>query len=219
MGLMTAPAADGELVVDVDADDWVERLSGSGARRDEAVARLHALLIRATRHQVRRMQVRLGPLDVARVEEIVQQAADEATVSVLRKLPSFEGRSRFTTWAYKFGILQASVEVNRHLWRHREVSIDDVAEPWALEAAPDELSQATELAGAVRRAIADSLTHHQRRVVLALCIDEIPVDVLAERLGTTRNALYKTLHDARVRLRAQLTAAGYAVPAPRGQSR
>jgi RNA polymerase sigma-70 factor (ECF subfamily) len=60
------------------------------------------------------------------------------------------------------------------------------------------------------------LTAHQRRVVTALVIDEVPVDVLAERLGTSRNSLYKTLHDARVRLRSELTAAGYSVQNQRG---
>ena len=53
-------------------------------------------------------------------------------------------------------------------------------------------------------AIASELTPHQRRVVLALLVQE----VLADRLGSARNALYKTLHDARRRLRAARTEGG-----------
>ena len=58
-------------------------------------------------------------------------------------------------------------------------------------------------------AIAGELTPHQRRVVLALLVDGVPIDVLADRLGSTRNALYKTLHDARRRLRTALTESGH----------
>ena len=74
---------------------------------------------------------------------------------------------------------------------------------------PAALSEATQLARAVEAAIASELTPHQRRVVLALLVEGVPIDVLAERLGSTRNALYKTLHDARRRLREALTDLGY----------
>jgi RNA polymerase sigma-70 factor (ECF subfamily) len=128
---------------------------------------------------------------------------------VLGKLSTFEGRSRFTTWAYKFGILQSAVEVNRSLWRHRDVPLDGLPDPPATDASPEEISEAADFCAAVTAAIEQTLTDHQRRVVLALLVDEVPIDVLAERLGTSRNALYKTLHDARRRLRAHLTATGY----------
>jgi RNA polymerase sigma-70 factor (ECF subfamily) len=45
-------------------------------------------------------------------------------------------------------------------------------------------------------------------VLLALTVDGVPIDVLAERLSTTRGALYKTLHDARRKLRRSLDEQG-----------
>ena len=176
--------------------------------------RLHALLLRASRHRVWGLSGLLPGIGARDLEDLAQQAADEAMVAVLRRLDSFEGRSRFTTWAYKFAVLQAGVEVRREAWRNREVTMPDAVVLVDPGASPAELTETAQLAAAVQEAIATALTPHQRRVALALLIDEIPIDVLADRLGTNRNALYKTLHDARSRLRAALTASGHLDPTP-----
>ena len=190
-------------------EEWLTRLSASaGPDHDEAIGRLHELMIRGAWHQLNRMSEAssMGP---ARREEIVLSAADEATVSVLARLAAFEGRSQFTTWAYKFAILHAGVEVRRIAWRHREVELHDVIDRTAPGDSPESYAETRDFARAVQRAIEDVLTPHQRRVALALLVDEVPIDVLAERLGTTRNALYKTLHDARKGLREHLRDTGY----------
>ncbi|MCG2623200.1 RNA polymerase sigma factor [Arthrobacter sp. I2-34] len=212
-------ALDGPELADADPlrmaglrEDWVELLSSPGPGHEDALARLHALLLRAARHQVAQMLAQTPAIGEVRREELIQQAADEAVVSVLGKLSSFEGRSQFTTWAYKFGILHAAVEVRRTLWRHREVPLEFLPEPAAVGSSPEQLAEAADFSHAVGIAIDQVLTAHQRRVVLALLVDDVPIDVLADRLGTTRNALYKTLHDARGRLRAHLTSAGYLAP-------
>ena len=197
------------VVSDPSDGEWVKLLSTPGPGHDDALQRLHELLLRATRQQVSRMQPVLSDIGRVRQDDIVNQAADEAMVSLLGKLSTFEGRSRFSTWAYKFGILQAAVEVNRNIWRHREVPLDDVREPPSTGASPEQFLEAADFSTAVGAAIEQTLTDHQRRVVLALLVDDVPIDVLAERLGSSRNALYKTLHDARKRLRANLTAAGF----------
>ncbi|HET8930351.1 MAG TPA: sigma-70 family RNA polymerase sigma factor [Acidimicrobiales bacterium] len=192
--------------------EWVARLESTGQARIEAVAQLHALMLRATRHQIARM-AEATTLGGARRDEIAHTAADEATMSALRKLDSFEGRSRFTTWAYKFGILRAGVEVRRTAWRHREIHLDEVPEPSSpYGSAPEAHVEATDLAQAIRDGLDRVLTDHQRQVAVALLVDGIPIDVLSDRMGTTRNALYKTLHDARARLRAHLATLGFAVP-------
>jgi RNA polymerase sigma-70 factor, ECF subfamily len=212
-------ALDGPDLADADPvrvaavrEDWVEQLSLTGPGHEAALARLHELLLRAARHQMAQMLGPLRDIGAVRREELAHQAADEAMVAVLGKLSSFEGRSRFTTWAYKFGILHAAVEVRRTLWRHREVPLESLPEPAAVASSPEQLAEAADFSHAVGIAINQSLTAHQRRVVLALLVDEVPIDVLADRLGTTRNTLYKTLHNARRRLRAELTAAGYLPP-------
>lgn len=187
--------------------DWVAQLTAPGTIRDDAIRRLHELMLRAAGRQVANMPERQR-LGQARCAEIVLAAADEATMNVLARLDTFEGRSRFTTWAYKFAILQVATEVRRAAWRDREVRFDLAAEPVSV-GGPENHAEAAELADAIRGGIKTSLTAHQRRVMIALLIDHVPIDVLAERLGTTRNTLYKTLHDARKRLRHELAAQGF----------
>jgi RNA polymerase sigma-70 factor (ECF subfamily) len=190
-------------------DDWVAQLTTPGPARDDALRRLHALLLRGARFQVSRMSALRAAVGAAQVEDVINLAADEAMIAVLGKLTTFEGRSRFTTWAYKFAVLQAAVELRRQAWSHREVPLEAAPQLVEPRPSPDEYAEGSELAAAVRDAIDSVLTPHQRRIALALLVEEVPIDVLAERLGTNRNALYKTLHDARGRLRAHLAAQGY----------
>lgn len=202
---------------DAGPDEWVALLSTPGPGQADALARLHQLLLRAARHQVSSMYGRMPAIGAARREDLVNQAADEAMIAVLGKLSTFQGRSRFTTWAYKFGILSAAVEVRRSMWRNREVPLELLPEPAATGHSPEQLAEAADFSDAVGHAITQALTVHQRRVVLALIVDDVPIDVLAERLGTNRNALYKTLHDARGRLRSHLSETGYLTSsAPKG---
>lgn len=190
-------------------DDWLTDLADDGPAGQQALARLHELLLRAARHQVWRLRDQLPGAGAGDLEDLAQQSANDALVAVLRQLGTFEGRSRFTTWAYKFGILHAGVAVRRQAWRHREVQLPDALTLVDAGPTPAAVTEGAQLARAVEQAIAHELTPHQRRVVLALLVDEVPIDVLADRLGSTRNALYKTLHDARRRLRATLTASGH----------
>jgi len=213
------PAA-GTTELERDPDDWVAALTLDGPQRDVALRRLHGLLLRAAYHQVLRMRPMLAASGADQVEELAHQAADEALVAVIAKLSTFEGRSRFTTWAYKFAILQAATEVRSVAWRSRQVLLDDAEVTVDLGPSVEQYAEGADLARAVRRAIAEALTPHQRRVMLALLVDGVPIDVLAQRLGTRRNALYKTLHDARVRVRAHLAASGHLDQAlPEGATR
>ena len=205
----TTPA---EVTPRVPGESWVADLSADGPVRQEAMQQLHALLLRASRHQVGRLRHLLPGIGARDLDDLAHQAADEALVSVLRRLGSFEGRSRFTTWAYKFAVLQASVEVRRQGWRTREVALPDTVVLVDPSSSPAELTEAAQLALAVQDAIATALTPHQRRIALALLVDGVPIDVLADRLGTNRNALYKTVHDARSRLRTALIASGHLDP-------
>lgn len=205
LGRGNAPLAD---------DEWIGFLSMPGRIRDQTVAHLHALMLRAAQYQVGRMP-EAAVLGAVRREEVVHSAADEATMSVLSRLASFEGRSRFTTWAYKFAILHTGVEVRRAAWRDREIHLHDAIEPSQSEASsPAAYAEGHDLARAVRDGLVTALTPHQRRIAVAVLVDEVPIDVLAERLGTSRGALYKTLHEARKRLRAHLSAQDFLPEGP-----
>jgi RNA polymerase sigma-70 factor (ECF subfamily) len=196
---------------------WVEALSGSGRRREDAISRLHALLLRASAFEVARRLAATPDYHGPRSDDLAMQAADDALMAVMSKLHTFRGDSRFTTWAYKFALLEAGVKVRRRAWQGREVPLefDDWAQLPDHHAAPDTDAETAELLGAVRDAIADALTPHQRAVLVAVTLNDVPIDVLAERLATTRGALYKTLHDARRKLRARLADNGLDPDSPR----
>jgi RNA polymerase sigma-70 factor (ECF subfamily) len=189
--------------------DWVEALSTPGRARDDAVERLHALLLRASRFEVARRRRALGYVR-DNLDDLATQAADDALMAIMAKLDTYRGDSRFTTWAYKFAVLEAGTKVRRRAWQEREMPLEE--EGWSRlpdrRAAPAGDLETAELLGAVRDAIADVLTPHQRTVLVAVTLNDVPIDVLAERLATTRGALYKTLHDARKSLRARLAEQG-----------
>ena len=198
---------------DAESREWLRALQAGGAERDEAVARLHALLLRAARFEVARRRPTLPHLRGGDLDDIANQAADDALMSVLRRLDDFRGASRFSTWAYKFALYEAAVKLRKRAWQGREVPVEP--EAWSLFAGsslePDAEAEQGELLETLRSAIDSVLTQHQRRVLVALALNGVPIDVLAERLNTTRGALYKTLHDARRKLRDQLTERGLAL--------
>ena len=127
-------------------------------------------------------------------------------MSVLRRLDDFRGASRFTTWVYKFALLEAAVKLRKRAWQGREVPLEPEAGALFSSggAGPDEEAEQGELLATLQRAIDEVLTPHQRQILVALALNGVPIDVLADRLDTTRGALYKTLHDARRKLRKHL---------------
>jgi len=198
--------------LDQESRGWLHDLRAGSAVRDAAVARLHALLLKGARFEVSRRRATHPHLRGDDFDDLAQQAADDALVSVLRRLDDFRGASRFTTWAYKFALLEAAVKLRKRAWQGREIPLTDDA--WSSFSAegmePAALVEQGELVATLKEAIDSILTEHQRRVLVALAIDGVPIDVLADRLDTTRGALYKTLHDARRKLRAHLEASGLA---------
>jgi RNA polymerase sigma-70 factor (ECF subfamily) len=204
------------------SEAWMEALRAHGGTRERAVSELHALLLRAARFELLRRRAALSHVRGEELDDIAMQAADDALLAVLAKLDDYRGASRFTTWAYKFALLEAGVKLRRRAWQGREVVLEPEAWPVFADdrATAQETVEQAELLNALRQAIQDALTAHQRDVFVALALNQVPIDVLAERLGTTRGALYKTLHDARRKLRHELAAAGFAeaaaaAPAPR----
>jgi RNA polymerase sigma-70 factor (ECF subfamily) len=197
--------------LDEESRAWLDALGSDGRVRDEAIARLHHLLMRAARFEVSRRRTAMGGLDDAELNDIALQSADDALMAVLSKLEQFGGRSRFTTWAYKFALLETSVKLRRRAWRGRELPLEVEHWPQLTDGglSPHRHAEQNERLRAVRSAIDCELTAHQREVLLAVALAGVPIDVLAERLGTTRGALYKTIHDARKKLRRKLEADGH----------
>jgi RNA polymerase sigma-70 factor, ECF subfamily len=210
--LANPAAASGNVASRIDRESkaWLERLSSTGPQRQAAIGDLHELLLRAASFEVNRRRTTFPHLRGGDLEDLAQQSADDALVAILSKLEDFRGESRFTTWAYKFALYEAAANVRKRAWQGREVPL--TAEAWPLIAdrrsSPERDAEMTELFAALRKEIEDTLSPHQREVLVALALNEVPIDVLAERLNTTRGALYKTLHDARQKLRGGLAARG-----------
>ena len=200
---LSAPTA---VPTDRESREWLRSLRASGVERDEAIARLHALLLRAARFEVARRRPTLPHLRGGDLDDVANQAADDALMGELRRLDAFRGASRFSTWAYKFALYEAAVKLRRRAWQGREIPLEP--EGWTVLSsaglAPDAEAEQRELVATVQAAIDEVLTPHQRNVLVALALNGVPIDVLAERLNTNRGALYKTLHDARQKLRKHL---------------
>ena len=197
--------------LDPDSGQWIRVLTGAGPQREAGLARLHQLLLRIARAELQRRsgQFRIsGP----ELDDLAYQAAADALLAIDLKLGQFRGESRFTTWAYKFVIFEVSAKVGRHFWANPAVSMD--AEDW--DRLPDRFgsdpareAERRELADAVHRAVDEQLTPRQRQVFVAIVLNGVPLDALVAQLGSTRNAIYKTMFDARRKLRSALAANGY----------
>ena len=196
---------------DPESAEWLRVLTGVGPQREAALARLHGMLLRIAHREARRRGPRLritGP----ELEDLACQAAADALMAITAKLSGFRGGSRFTTWACKFVILEVSAKMGRHFWRRNDVPLE--AKDWErlpgrFGFEPAQEYEGRDLLAALRRAVDTELTPRQREVFVAIGVNGIPLDALAVRFGSDRNALYKVMFDARRKLRAALVANGY----------
>ena len=194
--------------LDPESQAWVEALHSNGLRRDEAIRRLYALLYREARFAVRRRTAPLTHPSGGDLDDLAVQAADDAVVAILAKLHHFRGDSLFTTWARRFAQHEAPAKIRRRLGRGRELPMEfesEQARMWSTQAeSPHERCVARDAARTLIHLIAEELTGHQREVLIAVAIHGVATEDLAGRLDTTPGAIYKTLHDARRKLKAGL---------------
>ncbi len=198
-------------VPDPESAEWVRGLSACGTGRDHAAARLHEALLRVARAELARRGGRLrisGP----ELDDLAHQAAADAIVAIIAKVGQFRGESRFTTWAYRFVILEVSAKLGRHYWRHAPVALDTgqwerLPDRFGID--PAQHAEAASVLAEVRRVVEEELTAHQRRIFVAIVVDQIPRDALAAELGLPKNAIYQVIFDARRKIRRALVAKGY----------
>ena len=182
---MTEHAA-GLAGLDAESEEWPRVLACTGPRREEALARLHGLLVRVAQKEVARRAARLritGP----ELDDLAYQAAADALVAITSKLEQFRGESRFTTWAYKFVIFEVSAKIGRHFWRHPGVRLD--ADEW--ERLPDRFgfdpareAEWRDLLAALHRAVDEELTARQRRAFVAIVLNGVPLDSLVIEMSS-----------------------------------
>jgi RNA polymerase sigma-70 factor (ECF subfamily) len=197
--------------LDAESARWLRELAEPGAAREAALARLHELLLPIARREEARRGPRLA-ITGPELDDLAYQAAADALLAITGKVGQFRGESRFTTWAYKFVIFEVSAKIGRHFWRHPAVPLG--AEQWERLPArfgfdPAQQAEWGDLFAALRRAVDTELTPRQREIFVAIVLNDVPLDTLVIHLGSSRNAIYKMLFDARRKLRAALAANGY----------
>jgi RNA polymerase sigma-70 factor, ECF subfamily len=193
--------------------EWIGALTGTANERHDGQARLHGMLARVALHEVRRRSTGSSWPAGVELEDLAYQAAADAMIAILGKLHTFRGESRFTTWAYRFVVLEVSAKLGRHYWTLHPPAVLEAQDwerlPDRLGTDPGEQAERAELVRAVRRAVEEVLTAHQRRLFTAIVVNGVPLDAVVARLGTNRNAVYKTIFDARREIRAYLAANGH----------
>jgi RNA polymerase sigma-70 factor (ECF subfamily) len=195
---------------------WLDGLTAEGEPRERKLAELHDLMQRAARHElVRRRHWASGRASKDR-EDLVEEIAGDALLLVVNKLGTYRGESRFTTWAYAFVMNVTSAKLARQAARPLPLTIEDHdwdRLPDRLSADPQHSAEVREILGTLRSAVEQKLTERQRRVFVAVALNDVAIDELAQQLGANRNAIYKTLFDARRKLLVHLEATGYRITA------
>ena len=185
-------------------DEWVDRLRSAGQVRDTAIDELRRILVRGLMHA-------LGPRGGG--EAFAEDVAQETLLRILDSLESFAGRSRFTTWAMTIAVRIGISELRRK--RFQDVSLEQITAGESLSVDPaqdvaessEKLERRAVVLETLKRLVEQNLTQKQRTVVQA-DLGGMPIEEIARRLGTNRNAVYKMFHDARAKLKAGFAAAG-----------
>lgn len=190
--------------------DWLEALAAAGPEQAAALADLRQVIVAGLPYAVQGSAAQ----DEADFNAFAEDVAQDTLVRVLAHLESFEGRSRFTTWVLKIAVRVAFTELRRRRWQ--DVSLDQLEAdhgdaPGRLlpdpAAGPERMAEQASVAALVERMLMEELTERQQRAMTAV-MQGMPLEEVARRLDTERNALYKLLHDARLRLKDRLAREG-----------
>ncbi|MCO6449839.1 MAG: RNA polymerase sigma factor [Caldilineales bacterium] len=202
------------MTVERSNEAWLEDLNSDGQRRDDAIADLLAWLQRRLFFYLR-SRSDIGRLDEEEIRQMAADFAQESVLIVLEKSGQFEGRSKFTTWAAKIGVHQALGELRRARWR--DLSLDELTAGGNFEPAfvmederssPEERTIQRSVMAVVMDVMQNELSDRQREALYGRLVVGVPIDIMAERMDTNPNALYKLMHDARKRLKARLIERG-----------
>jgi RNA polymerase sigma-70 factor (ECF subfamily) len=193
-------------------EEWLADLRAEGNAREEALEDLHAIILRGLPYALSRWLSPSSP----QFQSLTEEVAQDTLLRVLDQLGTFEGRSQFTTWVHKIAIRIALTELRRKRWQ--DSSLDDLVDnedmpaPQRIledtHATPEQTAVRTDMLVRIRHVIDEELTERQRKALTMLTMEGMPMEEAARRLKTNRNALYKLLHDARLRLKQRLEREG-----------
>lgn len=199
-------------------EQWLAELTGTPELQSPAIEDLRERLQRGIYYYLSRERSDLSGLSSTEITQMAEDLAQDATLRVMENLDSFRGDSRFTTWATKIAVRVAISDLRRA--RYRDFSLDDLTADGDLmpgttnalagtpEHTPENQTEREDVMQKISAALKDALTDRQYQALVAVALQDIPLEVVAERMGTNRNALYKLLHDARRKLRTYLETEG-----------
>ena len=194
-------------------EEWLADLRSEGEAKESALADLRAIILSGLPYALSKY---LSP-DNPQFQSLTEEVSQETLLRVMSHLDTFEGRSKFTTWVHKIAVRIALTELRRRRWR--DFSLDSLVEenedgfsfPSILEDPspnPDAVTEQSDMLSRVGRLIDEELTEKQRQAIVATTIEGVPLEEVARQMGMKRNALYKLLHDARLRLKQRLSREG-----------
>jgi len=194
-------------------DQWLDDLQAGGDLRESALANLRQVILTGLPYALNKWL----PTGDPRFASLVEEVAQDTLLRVLDKLETFEGRSQFTTWVHKIAVRIALTELRRKRWEN--VSLEELVEGEESPpkgglmmdhqgSSPEEQVEGAEMMQRVQRILAEELTEKQRQAMVAVAIQGMPLEEVARRMGTNRNALYKLMHDTRLRLKRRLAKEG-----------
>ncbi|OGO26769.1 MAG: hypothetical protein A2W33_02275 [Chloroflexi bacterium RBG_16_52_11] len=196
-------------------DQWIAGLRSKSPDQDAALADLRTIILAGLPYALS------GWLssDDPRFQPLAEEVAQETLLRVLDHLDTFEGRSQFTTWVHKIAVRVALTELRRKRWEN--ISLDELLDneaslsPPRLMAdsapSPESIIESEDVLDRLRRIIDEELTEKQRQAMIAVAIKGMPLEEVARRMGTNRNALYKLMHDTRLRLKRRLAQEGLTI--------
>lgn len=195
-------------------EEWLQALSQPGEKQTAAIETLRDLLLRAVLVYLRNHRGDLAYWSSADIYSFAEDMSQEALMAIRKNLDKFRGESKFTTWAYRFAINQAASELRRS--RYRDLSLEGLQEAETAilatfihktrEVSPGTMVERRAFFELFVHIIRHDLTERQRLAIIAVHFQGRSMQEVAEKLGMNRNALYKLLHDARLKIRAQLEA-------------
>lgn len=201
-------------MAELSSAEWLRALRASGAEQQKALETLRRGILRALQWYLAEHRSTWG-LDQEQARALAEDLTQEALITVLEKLATFRGESQFTTWAYAVALRRALGELRRKRWQERSLAAREARTPapvWPLEDQraqnPEQAAQQSELWHTIREVIARDLTVRQRTVLVGHVFQGVPLDIVAEQLGTNRDNVYKLLHDARKKLKQRLLQRG-----------
>ena len=201
-------------MAELSSAEWLRALRGSGAEQQKALETLRRGILRALQWYLAEHRSTWG-LNQEQARALAEDLTQEALITILEKLATFRGESQFTTWAYAVALRRALGELRRKHWQESSLAAREVRTPppiWPLEdqraQTPEQAAQQSELWHIIREVIARDLTVRQRTVLVGHVFQGVPLDIVAEQLGTNRDNVYKLLHDARKKLKQRLLQRG-----------